>query len=109
MDWGIDVHLILVSAPSLKRLTFWIEGECEDACQWARLVFQEFHDKLFRLEQVSCVINGPDMSTSFDVMGCLTRTIELGVIGPRMTFGSSCQCLSFVAGLRRTFAIGKPI
>lgn len=59
----------------LKRLTFWMKGECEDACRWARLLFQEFHDKLSRLEQVSCVTNGPDMSTSFDFfeenMGCL--------------------------------------
>jgi hypothetical protein len=76
IDWGTDVHLILASALSLKRLTFWIEGECEDAYQWARLLFQEFYDKLSRLEQVSCVTNGPDMSTSFDFMGCLP-------IGPR--------------------------
>ncbi|KAG1872341.1 hypothetical protein DFJ58DRAFT_910646 [Suillus subalutaceus] len=74
-DWEYDVHLILASTPSLKRLTFWMEGEREDARVWARLLFQEFHDKLSHLEQVSCVIAGPDMSTSFDFFeekpGCL--------------------------------------
>ncbi|KAG1884974.1 hypothetical protein F4604DRAFT_1728744 [Suillus subluteus] len=78
-EWGDDVHRILANAPSLKRLTFWMEGEREDACTWAQLLFQEFHDKLSHLEQVSCMIVGPDMSTSFDFFeekpGCL-------VIGP---------------------------
>ncbi|KAG1822926.1 uncharacterized protein BJ212DRAFT_1296857 [Suillus subaureus] len=73
--WIYDVHRILGSTPSLKRLTFWMEGEREDACGWAQLLFQEFHDELSRLEQVSCVIAGPDMSTSFDFFddksGCL--------------------------------------
>ncbi|KAG2342139.1 hypothetical protein BDR05DRAFT_366107 [Suillus weaverae] len=75
MKWGNDVHLILASTPSLKRPTFQMEGEREDAHEWTRLLFQEFHDKLSRLEQVSCVIAGPDMSTSFDFIeensGCL--------------------------------------
>lgn len=117
MKWGNDVHLILASTPSLKRPTFQMEGEREDAHEWTRLLFQEFHDKLSRLEQVSCVIAGPDMSTSLTSLrktrvvsrSGLTRMIELGVIGPRMTFGSSYQFLHFVAGLERTFAIERSI
>ncbi|KAG2037745.1 hypothetical protein BDR03DRAFT_1091576 [Suillus americanus] len=74
-NWEDGIHLLLASTPSLRRLTFWMEGERDDAREWARLLFQEFHDQLSRLEHVSCMIAGSDMSTSFDFFeeksGCL--------------------------------------
>lgn len=70
-EWGFELHHLLKGITSLKRLTFWFEGQREDAHSWARLLFLKFHDTLARLEHVSCVDVGPGVSTSFDLSsGC---------------------------------------
>ncbi|KAG2111861.1 hypothetical protein BD769DRAFT_64786 [Suillus cothurnatus] len=75
--WKEQFNRILADAPNLKRLTFWFEGKREDARSWAQLLFQEFHDTLSRIEHVSCVFAGPDVSTTFDFLsGCLPITHE---------------------------------
>ncbi|KAG1835625.1 hypothetical protein EV424DRAFT_1639099 [Suillus variegatus] len=75
--WGDYFDRMIEEARNLKRLTFWFEGNREDARSWAQLLFQEFHDTLSRLEHVSCVVAGPDISTTFDFSpGCLPISHE---------------------------------
>ncbi|KAG2072825.1 hypothetical protein BDR04DRAFT_383597 [Suillus decipiens] len=59
---------MLTGARNIKRLTFWLEGNRDHTRAWAGLLFQDLHDILYmcHLEHVSCVVAGPDVSTSFD-------------------------------------------
>ncbi|KAG2115103.1 uncharacterized protein F5147DRAFT_676271 [Suillus discolor] len=63
--WG-HFDRMIANARNLKRLTFWFEEQRENARSWAQLIFLVFQDTLSRLEHVSCVFAGPDISTSFD-------------------------------------------
>ncbi|KAG2135708.1 uncharacterized protein EDB93DRAFT_820990 [Suillus bovinus] len=65
-DWVVHLRVMLKRIPNLKRLTFWFEGKHEDASSWARLLFLEFYNILSELEHVSCVVAGPEVSTTFD-------------------------------------------